>query len=751
MRVWVTLMVLLYTVLCFKPGTASLIRIKGNYTIIALLPVHSKQCSNELNLKAAVQSQALAYAVEKVNSDRDVLGDMSLGFEIEDVCYEQPEKLLDAMNTLFKRYKNQAPTAFLIDLSDVLTPLVVHKFQNIPVFSFGSRASKHAFSLEADKPRLGQALTKLVQQLNWTVFDVLVANSSDYEVFKEASKTSKACQNRVGYISEKSQKFGKEMYPLLVLSDSLQIVKKLQPELKGRDVVIASEFLEMDERFPKTLAVRQQVENLDDFGEFWRSPLNVMIAGLGRIVRDSAQFQECTLPGNESCLSEITGKLSEEVRYGGKVIDAVYTIAHALKSTKSRPLTNDGIISMPEFTSPTGREISFSQSKGLSKVEYSVYYLAKTPAAAVGSLQTSPTKTTAELSLDGLEFNRDSPSCLATCPEGLTPVPTSEKCCVKCVKQNSTGCEKGLRLSKDGVTCVKPRLDYLRWDHPLSIVIFIIVILLFCFLLYLVNIYHKKGQTSTILTSRLATLPLLLALFVTLIHPLLPIIKPGSSSCNAYVFGFVQALGIPLCIMISRSNSYSKRFRNEDGSLKRKIVHTNPQNLIAVFLILFQIILSIIFIAICSAHVVYYETADPYVDYIECSTFSGGEFLFPFFYTIILSLFFTVKNFGAVTQEEDTYESHFTAISLFAFYFLSFLNIILVYSISGKVKIMLICIVGVLHMLNFLCFIFLPKMYKIILQRDPIRFSPFPLTSGERQVLIFDLTEKTIEIKGGPP
>ena len=232
-------------------------------------------------------------------------------------------------------------------------------------------------------------------------------------------------------------------------------------------------------------------------------------------------------------------------------------------------------------------------------------------------------------------------------------------------------------------------------------------------------------------------MPLLISLFITLSHPLLLIIKPGVSSCNAYVFGFIQALGIPLCILISRLNSYFKKFRQEDGSLRRKVLHSNPQNLIAVFLILVQVILSIILIAVSSAHVVYYETSDPYVDYIECSTFAGGEFLFPFFYIIILSLFFTVKNFGAETNEEDSYESHFTAIFFFAFYLLSFFNIVVVFGIVGKVKIMVLCVVGVFHLLNFLCFLFLPKVYVIVLKRDLSRFSPPPL-NPDREILIFD-------------
>ena len=745
MRLLEALLVFIFTICCPEFGKASLVRKKGNNTIIALLPVHtasadSKHCSNKLHFKSAVQSQALVYAVQKLNSDPN-FGDMiSLGIDVEDVCSDKPEQLLDVMNTLFKRYKKQEPYAFVVGLSDILTRLVVHKSPKAPVFSLGSEPNEiGAFYLEPKTPRIGIALAKLVQELNWTVFDVLVANKSGYEYFKEATKNLNVCENRV--FQEKfvpAQRVVNESNPILVFSDSLKILRNVSSTLKGRDVVITGEVLQTGEKFPKTLALKQSAPNLAEFETFLLESAGRNDSLFGALIRDSAQFKNCTKPGNESCLSEILQKLSGELRHGGKVIDAVYTIAHALKRTPKRPLSNDDIISTPEFTSATGNPISFSANKYLEIINYSVYDLGKTPPTSLGKIQTFSAKTNAELSLDNLDLNHDSTVCLLTCPKGTFPVPPSAKCCVECRKNDTTACKKGQRLSKDGSKCVKVRLDYLKWKHPLSIVIFLLTILLFCVLLFLVNLFYKKAQTPTILTSKLATMLLLLSLFITLIHPLLPIIKPSVSSCNAYVFGFIQALGIPLCILISRSNSYFKRFRQEDGSLRKKVCHSNPQNLIAIFFILYQIILSIIFIAVFSAHVVYYETSDPNIDYIECSTFSGGEFLFPFFYTIILSLFFTVKNFGAETNGHDTYESHFTAIFFFGFYFLSFLNIIIVYGVLGKAKVMLICVLGVLHVLNFLLFLFLPKVYVVVFNRDPVRFSP-PVHS-DREVLIFDLS-----------
>ncbi len=756
------LVVLFYTICCSKSGIAYLISTNGNSTIIALLPVHttsagSSRCSTELNFKSAVESQALVYAVQKLNSDPNFKNQISLGIHIEDICNEGHQTLFNVTNSIQKRFKNQQATAVVINVSDMLTRVVVDRSQNIPVFTLGTqRPDDNVFIFEPNRARIGNAVAGLVQELNWTVFDVLAVNMSEYEYFKEAKNTSEVCENRVfhqKYISGQTFDTDNETYPLLVFSDALKTLTNLPSKLKGRNTIIASNFLEIDERFPKTLALQQRVSNVSnlvEFEEFLLKSAQNNNTWFGALIRDSAQFRECKEPGNQLCWSDILGKLSGQLRHGGKVVDAVYTIGHALKNSQKRQLSSDDVVALPEFTSPTGRQICFSAKRDLSKLQYSVYNLAKKTATLIGNVQTLEDETKVELSLDELELNRDTTSCLVTCPKGLFPFPTSKKCCVTC--ENSKACEKGLRWSKDSLKCVEVRVDYLKWKHPLSIVIFILVILLFCLLLFLVNFYHKKAQNPVIFTSKLATMPLLMSLFITLIHPLLPIIKPGTSSCNAYVFGFVQALGIPMCIFISRSNSYFKKFRQEDGSLKRKVLRSNPENLMAIFLIVLQIILSIIFVAVSSAHVVYYETADPYVDYIECSTFSGGEFLFPFFYTIIVSLFFTVKNFGAETNEEDTYESHFTAIFFFAYYFVSFVNIVVVYGVMGKVKIMLLCVLGILHVLNFLCFIFFPKVYVIVFKRDLHRFSP-PVNS-DREILIFDISDQPAGIeeeKEGPP
>lgn len=748
MRPWVAeVMVFLYVILCCKSGISFVTRKKGNNTIIALLPLHtsrpnSDECSSELNLKSAIQSQALVYAVQKINSDPAFKDQISLGLDIEDICTDKPEDLLNVMNTLFKRHKKKEPTAFVVDLSDLLIQLVIHKSRNIPVFSLGSRRQHEgSFIFEPNKPQIGNAVAKLLKVLDLSVFDVLVAHTSDYEYFKEAIKTSSVCENEVFYeksISGQSLNNDNESFPLLVFSDSLKSLENLPSKLKGRDNIIASNFLKNEERLDErtkvsiTLAVKQRVPMLGEFEEFLRRLPESSTDWFGALIHDSTQFV-----------------ISGELRHGGKVIDAVYTIAHALKNAGKNSISNKDILSMPAFASPTGKQISFSSSKDLAKLEYRVYNLTKQPASLLGIIETLKDGTNANLSLDGLYMDHFGSVCLATCPQGLSPISNSSKCCVKCQKDNSTICEKGLRLSKDGLKCGEVRLDYLKWKHPLSIFIFILVIILFGVLFYLVSLYHKKANDNTILTSKLASMPLLLALFVTLIHPLLPIIKPGTSSCNAYVFGFIQALGIPLCILISRSSSFFKRFREEDGSLKRKVLHSNPQNLIAIFFILSQIILSIMLIAVLPAHVVYYETTDRYVDYIECSTFSSAEFLFPFFYTIILSLFFSITNFRAETNEEDTYESHFTAIFFFLYYMLSFVNIVLVYGVVGKVKVMFLCILGILHLLNFLCFIFFPKVYVMVLKRDPVRFSPFPLMS-DTQLLILSLSDQP-GIEADPP
>lgn len=712
--------------------------------VVSLHVAKDSQCSNKLNFKSIVETQALIYAVEKVNNDSNF--QFSLGYEIKDVCNKNIRDLSDIFNRTLK------PVAFLIDLPTQLSRIVVFESKGIPVFTLNEQKShKDLFILETNGTRLGKVVKNLLLALNWIVFDSLVLDkASSYKLFKDAINGSKLCENFVVFqrnLSLRPKRLTNESFPLIVFSKSLETLRSLPVALKGRQFVIASERMSLDVQFSNSLLVRQRIQNVPQFKTFFQGNVFNNSSWLNKIIRGSAQYKDCR-SGNESCLSEVFGQLTKELYHAGKIIDAVYTTAHALKNEPKRRLTDDNILSTPKFRSPTGRIMKFSRNRYLQDEDYGVYNLDSHPAMMIGNIQTSPVKTVTQLSKNDLKtWKRNNNSCLVNCPIGQVPVNNSNKCCIECENENSTVCIKGYRLNKDSGKCVEVKVDYLKWKHPASVIIFVLVIVLFCALVYLVNIYHKKSQIPTISMSKVAVMPLLLSLFTTLIYPLFPIIKPSITSCNAYVFVYYQAFGIPMCILLSRCHSSFRRFRREDGTLRIKFLRLNPQNVIAIFLILFQIILSIIFIVVCSAHVVNFKTADPYVDYIECSTFSGGEFLFPFFYIIILSILFTATNFGALTNQEDAYESHFTAIFFFMFYFISFLNIIVIYSVEGKVKIMSVCLFGIFHLLNFIIFLFLPKAYVIVLKRNLSSFSPFPLNS-DPHVFFLEFSENPeMEVK----
>ena len=749
------------------------VRQSGNFTVAAYLPVHisagtnPRNCSTQLDFKRVVQIQAIMYATEKVNSDPNLLERVSLGYDIKDTCGEDPQSVFTNVKTLFnKPYKSKAPVALLLDFPQLLAHLAAVSIpQNVPLFSFNSIPNVregNIFYLEPGQRRLPSALRKLVQEFNWTLVDVFVENEEDYELFEDSIKSSKICVNNVFHRKKTISQIlsvpeAKE--PLLVFSDGFELFKQLPSSFfREREILFASDFLDTDKNrsnieFPGMIAVQRKRPQIKEFQEYLWETAQRNKTWLGKLLRNASQFEGCGGTRIDFCPS-VKKRLFSELRYAGKAIDAVYAVAHGLNNTKSDPLSSEDISAIPEFTSLTGNPIRFTASRDLWEVDYEVYKLEKMESIFVGNLKTFPKMSdlVLALDLDKIEWNsvnRGQPNstCLASCPEGVAPVPSAgrlSKCCVTCPEQNSTVCEEGRRLSKDGMQCVVVRMDYLRWKHPFSLIMMILVVIVFCLLLYLVNLYVKKAQTPTILQSKLATLPLLISLFITLIVPLLPILKPSTSACNAYTFGYIQGLGIPLCILISRSCSYYKRFRTEEGRLKKKLCWSDPQNVIAVVLILIQLVLSVIFLAVLPAKVVHYKTDDSYVDYIECSLFSSGEFLYPFFYTILLTIIFSVKNFAAVTREEDVYESNFAALSIFGFYFLSLLTLVVLYAIHGKVKIMFVCLIAFLYAIDFLVFVFFPKIYVIVFKRDPSAFSPFPLSTGgfEGELLISEKSSK---------
>lgn len=754
-------LILLYDVL---PTTASVIRQPGNLTVAAFLPIyqstesHPKDCSNRFDFKKVVETQAIMFAVNEVNSDSGLLDGVTLGYDIETACGERPERVLRSVNAM----KAKSPSAMLFDLPLVLTQLLaqIHPIPVISLRSIPDHRRGNVFYLEPAQSRSSYAIMKLIQELKWPRVDVLVENVKEYESFGSLIKTAEICVNDVllssQNISETVQ--GRDSKaPLLVFSETAQILKRLQPEiLRDREIVLVgdSTYVGKNQRrsqSPGTLAVVRKRAQLKQFQDYFLKSANKNGSWLGGILGNESQgTPSCGTHGNDTCTT-LPDRLSNELQFAGKAIDAVYVVAHALTKVQSKPLSERDLLTASSFTSPTGNPVHFTSSKDLWEVDYEIYDLAKMQKA--GSIKTfaKNSKTSMELNFGKVTWNtkaRGHPnsSCVTSCPSGITPIPSTEplaKCCVTC-------CEKGRRLDKDGARCVSVKLDYLRPRHPFSIVIMILVAILFCLLLYLANLFVKKAHTPTILTTKLATLPLLLSIFVTLILPLLPILKPSTSACNAYVFGYIHGLGIPLCILISRSYSYFLRYRMEDGTLKRKLCHGDPQNVIAVILILIQLLLSLIFLFLFPAHVVHFETDALDVDYIECSTFSTGEYLPPFFYLIILTIIFSVKNFQAVTREEDIYESNFAALSIFGFYFLSLLTLIVLYGVLGKVKVILVCLIAFFHVLNYLLLIFFPKVYVIVFKRDPSSFSPFPLPMVE-QLEVAEFLIQDESSKGDPP
>ena len=725
-------LVLLYEVV---PTTASVIRQPGNFTVAAFLPIyqstesHPKDCSNHLDFKRVVETQAIMYAVNEVNSNAGLLNGLTLGYDIDTTCGERPERVLSSVNAM----KAKPPSAWLLDLPFLLTQLVA-KTQRIPVISLGSipdHRQGDVFYLEPAQPRSSYAIVKLIQELKWPIVDVLVENAKEYESFKSLIKTAGICVNDVLHsnqnISETVQ--GRDSKaPLLVFSEKPQILKQLHPGiLRDREIVVVGDSMYVGKnQSPGTIAVGRKRAKLNQFQDYFLKSAIKNGSWLGGIL------------GNES-QDMLLDKLSNELQFAGKAIDAVYVVAYALTKVQSKQLSEKDLLMVSSFTSPTENPVCFTASKDLWEVDYEIYDLAKMQNA--GSIKTFPKNNeTTMLNFKNVTWNTEArghpnASCVTSCSSGITPVPSTEplaKCCVTCPENNGTVCEKGRRLDKDGVQCVAVKLDYLLPRHPFSIIIMILVAILFCFLLYLVNLFVKKAHTPTILTTKLATVPLLLSIFATLILPLLPILKPSTSACNAYVFGYIHGLGIPLCILISRSYSYFQRYRMEDGTLKSKLCHGDPQNVIAVILILIQLLLSLIFLFVYPAHVVHFGTDARDVDYIECSMFSNGEFLAPFFYLILLTIIFSVKNFQAVTREEDIYETNFAALSVFGYYFLSFLILVVVYGVHGKTKVILVSLITFLHVLNYLLLIFFPKVYVIVFKRDPSSFSPFPLPMVER-------------------
>lgn len=722
----------------------------GEFIIGQVLSLHKSSDTSkcvELDLEKIIEVEALVYSANKINSENK---DFRIGYDIVDACSvskSEPQAQLDfATRAWFENENNisRIPVAVITDLSHrsdfffVANKVRLFTDQSpngLPLISVKHRDHVwgNTYSMDPDQSTPQRAIAELAKYFQWNILDALIYK--EYHQFQNFKKTNpikdkNICLLKELFVSDDFSPFcNHSMASVTVLFSAEAEFPRLMSELdrcnlSGRNFMLGSEMVGTQDLWADSmrglLGIRRDSGNLENFEQHLRT---------SNLLEEAIKNSNYT-GQKQDLINDLSWR-------GASVIDAVYAILKARKSGSNR-LPKTGLTGI-RSTSPTGRIVSFDSNENLDEVKYEVLNFQKrnsdVKARKVGEIEISK-KT--KLSIQKAEIvwrssTQPRSRCSRDCPPGTRRKAwddSSGKCCWDCLRcesgtvssfTNSTRCVKcpiGSKPTVDQTKCQPPYFDYLKWHEPFSLVMIFLLAFTICFLVYAVNLYVKKAHTPVFTRSKCASLPLLLSLFITFILPILLLMKPTEISCGAYNAIFLFSLGIPLTFLISRSHVLYNYCYNEEGQLKRKWFRFNPQTVLSIILIILQLILLVIHLNIAPVKVLVFNTSEPDVEYIECSSHSRPEFLPFVFFILLLVMVFNILHMNDVSTPDNFNEVKFVSLAVYLMCTIIFVYFVAVFGIIGKKKIVTMCAMSFLLGLNFLVTIFLPKIYVILFRPE---------------------------------
>ena len=718
----------------------------GDVIIGQLLPVYQSsgdfKCAKP-DLASIVKVEALVYAANLLTKEN---GGLKVGYDIIDTCSKTTSRArLDfAKIRWFQEAKNMShiPLAIITDLNNIgefysLASERQSEGKDMPLVSLKYREKTwpNAYSMSSENNVPQRAILGLVRHFNWNILDIVQYTDPDGLMnFKELSKDDDdiCLLNEVSFKNDELEwvKRGQRDSPFAVLfsKDEVSAFVDVLPSynLSDWNIILGHEVSRKKHHWASSLkgaiGIRRNHGNLNDFKKYLKT---------ASLLENAVIRLYCSNITAKQCASYKDKIISQNVYEGASVIDAAYAIIKSRQNgSKRSPKANlTGI----HVTSVTGQVVSFdSEDLTRNEATYDVLNFRGNNFVKVGKIEFSP-QMTVTLSTK-IVWKNESPQgrCSADCKPGTWREvwDGAEKCCWDCRAcnpgtvssyANSTRCVKcpdGTKPTSDQSKCQPPYIDYLRWHDPFSLVMIFLLAFTICFLVYAVNIYVKKANTPVFLRSKSASLPVLLSLFVTFVLPVLLLMRPTRSACEAYNAIFMFSLGIPLTFLIARSHVVLNYCYGNDGELKRKWFHCSPQTVISLILIIVQLIIVVIILVTAPQEVLTLATPEPDVEYIECAAHSRPEFLPLVFFILVLIMAFNLLHMNEECTPLNQNEVKFVSLGIYLMYTFIFVYFVAVFGINGKKKIRVLCAMAYLMGLNFLATIFVPKIYVILFKPE---------------------------------
>lgn len=468
-------------------------------------------------------------------------------------------------------------------------------------------------------------------------------------------------------------------------------------------------------------------------------------------------------------LKGVVDKMIDIVGDAGCTIDAVVTVARALEAqqvcTESFDCSEDtktinDFVQQVDFTNTiTNTKISFTSSHTLNYTSFHIYNYQQNysritteldsnlKAVNVGSYTSSP-KTTPKVKISEsriewhgggskapqsrchevcrpsfyrhLKINRKGAECCwecKKCPEGQY---SDKEDLLECKK-----CPVTHRPSVDQLKCIPFYEDYVHWDHGGSLFILFLMVVGMCFGIYIAFVLFRSSETPIVRKAKSAVLCLLPFVILLFLLPIPLLGRPTEASCEGYRVFFLIALGIPLSVLIAKSQYFDNRCqdKSENGD-----ACCTPRLSIACFIIVLHVLLAVILGLLKPAQVSRLPTDDPYTVFLECSYHSTWEFEIVVFFHMFLAVLVSIFSINEIINEQNNNEVRWISCAMFNWYAITFFYIVFTFGVHYHAKVIMLGLMCILHAVNLLVLLYVPKWFIAVFRPEKNRSEESPWT-----------------------
>ena len=784
----------------------------GDVILGGLLTVHlsgdSENECGELDVGGLNRVLAMISAIEKINNDSNLLANISIGYDIRDYC-EIPLKATRVSYDLSReelhtnitqgKLRRKSMTA-LIGPDDSSTAVVIAgllQALNIAAISptatsteLSAHAYRYLYRTAPSDTFKGKAVADLIEYFKWSYVaavgqDDIYGRNGLWSVLREAeARNNSFClamttfipqdgrtlriRNIVTTLSRRenirvvilwlygsyAKHFFDEVYRqnltgrVWILSDVLVLhsIPGFSSILDG-SIVVKPQSFSADAEFEEHKADLQNKTLNQIFSEWWEE--------IKTLITDCSESNENS-NSMEQCFQDFVQRMQSS--YAPYVIDAVYSVAHALNVLVENTTVKDidyklkptmdinvmkSLLSRVSFVGLTGN-VSFDKDGDIvvKQMAYDIVnfqqveegHTKRLRQVLVGKWKEN------ELHAERLHFSQhihwNTPTsqppkseCLEQCPAGTRKAITSPCCwsCVACPRgtvnpipglETCTECPRGKKSNEAKTHCVNLPVANLKYSSAGGIAILVFTIAGIVATLSSFAVTFRFWNTPIVKASnRKFSIVLQISILLLLILVAINLFEPSDTTCKLTYPWRYLTYNLCLSFLLVKVLRISSAFQIP---IARSFEFTHLSNRMQVLIIIIMHILLLLVLVpwqlldppVKKEHIV----TEQYI-FIECKAYSvpvgEGFFLAACSYILIQILFSAFCSFRIRKVPENFSEAKRMAFSMYIFSFSVLVYYPVEFALSGWYLTVIDCVTTLLNAYGFICFLLLPKIYII--------------------------------------